>query len=418
MNRKTVVRTMLVLALLTCAMIALAQVASAAATENSLSVISKASTNELRGGMTGDQVVQYQDRLIHYGYLESSSGVFDDGTIQATRYFQAANKISVSGIATAKTRTLINKDAGVVKFSSYEAAQQTNGFKPNAFGLGVALVQQRLTDLGYYTGKIDGKYASATAKAVVVFKKFNYNHFGNISATVSGADRKRIDSDSMLSYREVYGDDTLKPGDSGEQVEIAQYILSQLNFYKGGITGKYGSEMAAAVKRMQKKNKLYPSGWLFSTSMAILNKDGEKASLIKARTYAILDLALDLAKEGCKYKLGENGPNLFDCSGFTTYVFGKYNISLSHNAAAQSRDNRGKLITKKTSLMPGDLVFFATGKSTTKINHVGIVYSTSGGNVKFVHASSAGGKVMKSAFMDSSKANFYNKRFRCARRMW
>lgn len=415
MIRKTVVQMMLVLALLTLMMAATAQAAAtdAAAQDTNVLTRSKAAyTNQLRSGMSGKEVRQYQGRLILYGYLESESGVFDNRTILATRYFQSANKIKVNGVATAKTRALINKDKGVVSYANYERAQQTAGFRAGAFSLGVELVQQRLKDLGYYKGSITGKCSADTAKAIVKFKQFN--NFKSAKSTVTGADRAAIASESALSYDEVYGSDTIKPGESGYNVMVAQVILRELGYYKGSINGKYGRVMIAAVKKMQKANKLYPTGWLYSTSMVVLDKYSEKAGDVNARAYVALDVAQD--QLGKKYKSGTAGPNTFDCSGFTYYVFKKTGKTLGQTALAQSK--RGKLVADKANILPGDLVFFATGKSATQVNHVGLVYEVSGSNIRFVHASSTRGKVMTSSFMDSENGNFYNKRFRWARRMW
>ncbi len=403
MLRKLTLRTTLIVAVLLLAAIMAAGAASAE------SLLQAKAVNELRQGMSGSQVNQYQDRLIHYGYLNSASGVFDNGTILATRYFQHANKLAPNGIATAKTQTMIKKDSGVVDFAAYEKAQTTSGFKAGAFGLGVAMVQERLKELGYFKGDVSGKCGSGTASAIVTFKKFNYPK--NATSTMSGADRAFLASEEALSYGAVYGPDTIKPGDKGEGVEDAQSILCGLGYYSGKINGKYGKEMFQAVQKMQRAYKLYPTGWLYSPSMAILEKNNEKG-LVNARALSIANLATSLLNR--KYKLGEDGPNTFDCSGFTRFVYGEKDINLPHNAASQSKV--GTLISKR-SIAIGDLVFFATGKSTTKVNHVGIVCKKNATNTWFVHASSAKGKVIISTFIDKNKGNFYNTRFRWARRM-
>jgi peptidoglycan DL-endopeptidase CwlO len=67
---------------------------------------------------------------------------------------------------------------------------------------------------------------------------------------------------------------------------------------------------------------------------------------------------------GIPYRYGGSGPNDFDCSGLTAYVYREFGVSLPHSAEWQynslphvSRDN----------LQPGDLVFFGS-----PIHHVGI----------------------------------------------
>jgi len=71
---------------------------------------------------------------------------------------------------------------------------------------------------------------------------------------------------------------------------------------------------------------------------------------------------------GKPYVYGAAGPNSFDCSGFTQYVFGRLGRSLPHSSAAQygavSR-------VSKSDMRLGDLVFILHGPGGS-ISHVGI----------------------------------------------
>jgi cell wall-associated NlpC family hydrolase len=107
---------------------------------------------------------------------------------------------------------------------------------------------------------------------------------------------------------------------------------------------------------------------------------------------------------GVRYRYGASGERGFDCSGFTSYVYGKKGVSLPHNAAEQFEHGRR---VAKSDLKPGDLVFFHTTRRS--ISHVGIYV----GDGKFVHASSAGGRVR----VDSLNSGYYSNRFRGARRV-
>lgn len=91
-------------------------------------------------------------------------------------------------------------------------------------------------------------------------------------------------------------------------------------------------------------------------------------------------LSLANSKLGCNYVWDAAGPNTFDCSGFTMYVFANAaGISLPHNAAAQY--SCGSHVSK-SDLRAGDLVFFNTEGG---ISHVGIYIG--GGN--FIGAQSS-----------------------------
>ena len=73
------------------------------------------------------------------------------------------------------------------------------------------------------------------------------------------------------------------------------------------------------------------------------------------------------------YKYGAAGPDRFDCSGFTMYVFSRLGKSLPHSSRAQYTAP-GVHHVSRASLQPGDLVF--TFRDGT-IKHVGIY---AGGN--------------------------------------
>lgn len=107
---------------------------------------------------------------------------------------------------------------------------------------------------------------------------------------------------------------------------------------------------------------------------------------------------------GTRYRYGGSSRGGFDCSGFTRYVYSQKGISLPHRAAEQFR--HGKPVSK-SELKPGDLVFFQTTRRG--ISHVGIY----AGNGKFIHASSAKGRVR----VDSLTSGYYAARYRGARRV-
>jgi cell wall-associated NlpC family hydrolase len=70
---------------------------------------------------------------------------------------------------------------------------------------------------------------------------------------------------------------------------------------------------------------------------------------------------------GAPYKWGAAGPDEFDCSGLTKYVYGRLGVSLPHNAQAQYDAVRH---VSRADLRPGDLVFFYG--SDGSVYHVGI----------------------------------------------
>ena len=83
-----------------------------------------------------------------------------------------------------------------------------------------------------------------------------------------------------------------------------------------------------------------------------------------------------LNKRGKQYVAGAAGPNSFDCSGFTQYVYkkatGKY---LPHYSGAQM--NKARRVSK-SNLKPGDLLFYGSNGS----QHVSMYI----GKGKMIHA--------------------------------
>lgn len=110
------------------------------------------------------------------------------------------------------------------------------------------------------------------------------------------------------------------------------------------------------------------------------------------------------AYRGVPYRYGGTGRSGFDCSGFTSHVYGNKGVALPHSAAEQY--HRGAKVARK-GMKAGDLVFFSTTRRG--ISHVGIY----AGNGKFVHASSGGGRVR----VDTLDSGYYRSRFRGARRV-
>ena len=111
--------------------------------------------------------------------------------------------------------------------------------------------------------------------------------------------------------------------------------------------------------------------------------------------------------QGSPYVWAEEGPNNFDCSGFTYYLYGSMGIEIPRVARHQAL--RGKKIDVN-SLKYGDLIFFATSKrSRRKITHVGMYM----GNGWFTHASTAKYEIIYTNLFTSK---YYKKRLRVCRR--
>jgi len=113
---------------------------------------------------------------------------------------------------------------------------------------------------------------------------------------------------------------------------------------------------------------------------------------------------------GRPYRHGMAGPNVFDCSGFTSFIYKQFDISLSRDSRTQYR--QGVSVGRK-DLRVGDLVFFTSPRSGRSVGHVGIVSKVeSDGNFYFVHAARRG--VIEDSYRASS---YYYNRYLGARRV-
>ena len=124
---------------------------------------------------------------------------------------------------------------------------------------------------------------------------------------------------------------------------------------------------------------------------------------VSASSSAVIAYAKSLL--GKPYVWGAQGPNSFDCSGFTYYVFkNKAGIVLPRTSSAQSK--YGTYVSK-SNLRAGDLVFFDTnGTNDGNVSHVGIYL----GNNQFIHASSSKGKVVISEMSSYYSGAYVNAR--------
>lgn len=114
---------------------------------------------------------------------------------------------------------------------------------------------------------------------------------------------------------------------------------------------------------------------------------------------------------GRPYVHGARGPKAFDCSGFTSYVFGQHGISLSPSSRTQA--TQGVKIST-SDIRPGDLLFFSGRGGGSTVGHVAMAVDVDdNGVIKFIHASCSKG-ISYAKYPDGG---YYSKRFIGARRV-
>ncbi|WP_251622680.1 C40 family peptidase [Odoribacter lunatus] len=89
---------------------------------------------------------------------------------------------------------------------------------------------------------------------------------------------------------------------------------------------------------------------------------------------------------GVPYKYGGNTVNGVDCSGLVSNIYRKvYQLKIERTVAGMYNKNCRKI--PRSSLQPGDLVFFNTAKKGKSASHVGIFLK----NNIFIHATTHSG---------------------------
>lgn len=116
-----------------------------------------------------------------------------------------------------------------------------------------------------------------------------------------------------------------------------------------------------------------------------------------------------LSFKGTKYKYGGTSKSGMDCSGLMYTSFKSANVILPRTSIDQSKKG---IRVSQSSVRKGDLVFFKTG-GKGRINHVGLVVSVDGRDVKFVHSSSSRG-----VMISSLKEGYWSNAFSQIRRVF
>ena len=121
----------------------------------------------IRRGETGPAVSEIRSILVELELLPvSASDVFDDDTETAVRAFQQSRGIGVDGIVGAETWQAL--DGARWKLGARTLFHSV----PSALvGEDVRMLQERLLEMGYDSGRADGIYGARTAHAVAQFQR-------------------------------------------------------------------------------------------------------------------------------------------------------------------------------------------------------------------------------------------------------
>lgn len=238
------------------------------------------------------------------------------------------------------------------------------------------------------TGWASSQYISKTSEDVGTNNSNNSN-----SNTTNNSDKKpsseesiegkngKVTSTVSLNVRSGPGTSYSIIGklNGGDVVELKAknsgwYKVKLSNGTTGWVSANYISETNEGTKENSNSSSNQNSQ-SNSNSNSSFTGNSDKST---AKGSTIVDFAYTLI--GIPYQWGASGPDKFDCSGFTQYVF-KNSVGISIPRVSREQAKFGSSVSMG-NYAPGDLVYFDTdGDGTT--NHVGIYV----GNSRFIHCS-------------------------------
>jgi len=202
-------------------------------TQSKKPVTSTSKDNFLQPGDRGLEVRKLQSLLKQAGfYKDSVDGVFSASTVAAIKRFQQANQITVDGIAGPRTIALLQSVTRQSVGKPSTSVTKRPSVQQNQSASQVKTLQQRLKQLGYYKGQINGSFNAETKEAVMKFQRTQ----GLVADGIPGVNT--LSAIENLTRR--------------ESIKALQVRLEQKGFYTGPIDGILSAETQAAIGKAQK----------------------------------------------------------------------------------------------------------------------------------------------------------------------
>lgn len=403
----------------------------------------------LRLGDEGTAVQVLQQKLKDLGYFKNATTTtyFGIVTQQSISNFQKQNSLTQDGVAGEQTLKLIFGDTYADYAKQYGETVITQSEEITAAGSGarqyseaviklgdqndeVTKLQNRLKELGLFTGDATGFYGAKTQNAVLAFQADrDLIQDGTVGAMTLSAlyEQQQAPAERRVSV------DTLIPGDESDEVMNLQFRLQELGYYSYNVTGFFGPITTEALMAFQKnnnltvdglagkgtRNKLFAANAVPASATPVQQAPAAQAPANQTnvtRTAAgelTAANVVEYAKQflGVPYVYAANGPDAFDCTGFTTYVFKQFGIDyLPRTARDQGYNDYAPKVSGTADLLPGDLVFFNTTSASGLSNHAGIYI----GDGQFIHSTSGSSKQVIISPLDSG---YYQRVFSWGRRV-
>ena len=162
----------------------------------------------------------------------------------------------------------------------------------NSIGIEVKQLQQRLKDLGYYSGDVDGQYGTGTQTAVTAFQAQHGLKADGVAGEQTLAILYYESAQTFVPTPTPSATPAmLSSGSSGDEVKALQSRLQQLGFYSGVLDGDYGKGTRAAVKLFQAQHGLDDDGIAGQKTLEMLYSNDAQPMLVTPTPAAVQVLA-------------------------------------------------------------------------------------------------------------------------------
>ncbi|WP_088891716.1 peptidoglycan-binding domain-containing protein [Leptolyngbya ohadii] len=155
----------------------------------------------------------------------------------------------------------------------FEVAQAGSVLQLNDSGAAVTDLQQRLTQLGFFSEEVTGFFGTATQSAV---REFQRSQGLTPDGIVGAATQAALGQGAIAGSANNAARDVLQLNDSGEQVAELQRRLAALGYYSGSASGTFDGATQFAVATFQQANGLTADGIVGpATTEALRRPEGQ-----------------------------------------------------------------------------------------------------------------------------------------------
>lgn len=269
----------------------------------------------IRKGSKGAAVSRIQTRLKELSYYAGEiTGVCSEETVDAIKLFEGRHNLVADGELDASDQqvlfgaTVVDASVQVTPSPTPTLTPPTKTLRRGDKGEEVKTVQQRLTEMGYYTGKITGTYNEETEKAIKTFQKKSQLSVdgvcGPVTRTVlfgpnaiyavpTAVPLVSNEPAIGVTYPPITEDNVIiiRAGSMGEIVLRLQKRLQELGYYTSRLDGVYLTDDMEAVRAFQRASGLKVDGKAgYQTQSALYSDSAVRGNGTAGSTTAAVSL--------------------------------------------------------------------------------------------------------------------------------